>query len=128
MRTRVLLSFLLVPLLALGGCASDDEDALASDACELLEDAVAQGPEGLRDEERMAEFQERSDELEERAEGAEISEEEMDQAIREECPEVFDELEGMFMEPGQPPDGDVTGEPGDDGLEDPGDGPEDAEE
>ena len=116
MRTRALLPTLLLPLLVLAGCASAEEE-LAADACDLLRDAVADGPEGLMDQDRMEQFAERSEALQERAEEEGISGEEMDEAMREECPEVFEELDTMFdpgMEPGAPEGDEGVGELEDD--------------
>ncbi len=108
MRARSMVATLAVPVLVLAGCAGSPEEEIAADACDLLQQVVDEGPEALMGGEYMGDFQE----LEERAVEEGISDEEMEQAMREECPETFEELEGMFMqdmevEPGDPEDLDV---------------------
>ena len=105
MRARSKLATLAVPVLILAGCGGSPEEQIAADACDLLQQVVDEGPEALMGGEYMQEFQE----LEERAAEEDISDQEMEQAMREECPETFEELEGMFMqdmevEPGDPED------------------------
>lgn len=112
MRTRSTLTALLVPALVLGGCGAGPEAELASDACDLLQQVVDEGPEALMTGERMEDFQE----LEQRAADEDISDEEMEQAMRDECPETFEELETMLPEdmgpaPDEPQDGGSGGEP-----------------
>ena len=94
MRARSIVATLAVPVLVLAGCGSSPEEEIAADACDLLQQVVDEGPEALMGGEYMQEFQE----LEERAAEEDISDEEMEQAMREQCPETFDELESMFMQ------------------------------
>lgn len=112
MRTRSMLTALLVPALVLAGCGPGPEAELASDACDLLQQTVDEGPEALMTEERMEDFQE----LEQRAADEDISDQEMEQAMREECPETFEELETMLPEDMAP----TPGESGEAPAEEPG--------
>jgi hypothetical protein len=66
---------------------------IASDACSLLQqEVIDQGPEAMMAGELTGAFEE----LEERAREAGISDPEMQEAMHEQCPEVFDELEALF--------------------------------
>jgi hypothetical protein len=108
MRARSMVATLAVPLLVLAGCGGSPEEEIAADACDLLQQVVDEGPEALMGGEYMQQFQE----LEERAAEEDISDQEMEQAMREQCPETFDELEDMFLqdmevEPGDPDDGEL---------------------
>ena len=94
MRARSMVATLAVPVLVLAGCAGSPEEEIAADACDLLQQVVDEGPEALMGGEYMEEFQE----LEERAADEGISDQEMEEAMRDECPDTFDELEGMFMQ------------------------------
>lgn len=86
---------LLLPSLLLTGCASEPEQ-IAADACDLLEEVVAAGPEALMDRESMSEYRAQFEELESRADDTDISDAEMEQAIRQACPEVFEDFEDGF--------------------------------
>ena len=112
MRARSMVATLAVPVLVLAGCAGSPEEEIAADACDLLQQVVDEGPEALMGGEYMEQFQE----LEERAAEEDISDQEMEEAMRDECPDTFDELEGMFM---QDMDIDPEGAPEDleDGLD-----------
>lgn len=78
----------------LTGCASE-ADQLAADACDLLEEAFGEDA----DTEAMMGVQEDMQELAERADEADVSDEEMQQAIRDECPDIMETMEGFA--PGQ---------------------------
>ncbi len=98
-RARIVASILAVGL-GVAGCASDEEE-IAADACRLLEERViGQGPDALMDEDLEDDFRE----LEQRAEESGLSDEEMERAMRDECPEVFDALEDTFGSPAPAPD------------------------
>jgi hypothetical protein len=114
MRARSMVATLAVPVLVLAGCGGSPEEEIAADACDLLQQVVDEGPEALMGGEYMQEFQE----LEERAAEEDISDQEMEQAMREQCPETFDELEGMFM---QDMDIEPEGDPEDLDVEEPED-------
>lgn len=78
----------------LTGCASE-ADQLAADACDLLEEAFGEDA----DMEAMTGIQEEMQELAERADDADVSDEEMQQAVRDECPDIMETMEGFA--PGQ---------------------------
>lgn len=80
-------------VLVLAGCGNG-ADQLAADACDLFDQAFGEDA----DMEAMRGVQEEMRELAERAEEADISDEEMQQAIRDECPDVMDTLEGFAPE------------------------------
>lgn len=90
MRVRTTLASTMILALGLTGCGGSEEEELAQDACEVLDGVADGGPEALLG--AMESFQE----IDRRASEADISQEEMDEAMREECPEVFEEIEGMF--------------------------------
>lgn len=93
MRMRMTgISTLALALVLVGCGGGSEEEQIARDACGLLEDIVEGGPEAMMDEDLMQEFAA----LEERAQEADIDDAEMEAAMQEECPEVFEALEGMF--------------------------------
>lgn len=75
----------------LTGCGASEAEQLASDACELFEQAF--GDEA--DMEALREVQGEMQELVERADDADVADEEMQQAIRDECPDVMETMEGL---------------------------------
>ena len=79
---------MVVLMLLLAGCA-DETQRIARDACDLMEDIV-EDPAAL-DEDVFTDLQE----LEARADDAGISDAEMQEAMRDECPEVFESLNGV---------------------------------
>lgn len=81
-------------VLALAGCGNE-ADQLAADACDLFDQAFS----GDADMEAMEAVQDEMRELAQRAEEADISDEEMQEAFRDECPDAMDTLEGFA--PGQ---------------------------
>lgn len=87
-RLTTSIAAMAVLVMMLAGCA-DDTQSIARDACGLMED-IADDPTAF-DEDVFAELQE----LQERADDADISDEEMQAAIQDECPEVFGALNGM---------------------------------
>jgi hypothetical protein len=94
---RVLVGAMIFSLASwMAGCSGDDEvpsAAIANDACSLLQEEVLdRGPEALMAGELAGDFEE----LEERAREAGISDPEMEEAMRERCPGVFDEIEALF--------------------------------
>jgi outer membrane murein-binding lipoprotein Lpp len=91
MRTTLALTAAAAVLLA--GCASEAEQ-IAGDACDLFEEAF----DGEPDLEAVMGLQEEMQELADRAEDAELSDEEMQTAMREECPDVVESLEGFSPE------------------------------
>ncbi len=82
-------------LALLAGCAGGTQASLAADACDLLEELADAGPELLMDEEAMQEYEADFAELEERADESDLEDEEMEQAMRDECPEVFETFGGV---------------------------------
>lgn len=87
----------LVAMLGLVGCSSSEAEQIAADACGLMESLVEDGAAAMADEDLMGDLED----LQTRADDAELSDEEMQEAMREECPDVFDGLEGMFQAPGE---------------------------
>lgn len=78
----------------LAGCASE-ADQLAADACNLLEEAFG----GDADVEAMRGVQEDMQKLAQRTEEADVSDEEMQAAMQDECPDVMETMRGFA--PGQ---------------------------
>lgn len=75
----------------LAGCGASETEQLASDACELFEQAFGDEP----DMEALMEVQGEMQELVERADDADVADGEMQQAIRDECPDVMETMEGL---------------------------------
>lgn len=78
----------------LTGCGASEAEQLASDACELFEQAFGDEP----DMEALTEVQGEMRDLVERADEADLGDEEMQQAIRDECPDVMETMEGFAPE------------------------------
>jgi hypothetical protein len=96
MKRALVAGMVLTTASLMAGCSGGDEApsvVIAGDACSLLQqEVIDQGPEALMAGELTGAFEE----LEERAREAGISDPEMEEAMRERCPEVFDELEALF--------------------------------
>ncbi len=78
----------------LTGCGASEAEQLASDACELFEQAFGDEP----DMDALMEVQGEMQDLVERADDADVADEDMQQAIRDECPDVMETMEGFAPE------------------------------
>lgn len=90
MRIATGLAATAASLLLLAGCA-DEAQQIASDACNLFEEAFADDA----DMEALMGLQQEMQDLTERADDADVSDEDLQTAIREECPDLMDTLEGF---------------------------------
>lgn len=99
-RHRTGLATALVAVL-LAGCGASDAEQLASDACELFEQAFGDEP----DMEALMEMQGDMQDLVERADEVDVADEEMQQAIRDECPDVMETMEGLAPDGSGAPEG-----------------------
>lgn len=101
-RVPTTLVTLLVVTLGTAGCSGgSEEEQIAAEACDLMQGVVDEGPAALQDQDLMGDFQE----LQQRVDESEVADEDMQQAMRDECPDVVEELEGMSGVPagGNPP-------------------------
>lgn len=104
----------------LSACSSDsDAENIAEDVCELLQDTdfeamfteameAAFSEEGEPTSGSLADFEKRSEELDERAEEAGLSDDELSEAIKKECPVTYAEWESIgedFEESSDPTEG-----------------------
>lgn len=94
--TRHMLAAAMASGLLLAGCGDGStEQEIASEACDLLSELADAGLEVMMDPEAMQEYEQQFADLERRADEADLDDEDMEQAMREECPEVFEQFDDM---------------------------------
>jgi hypothetical protein len=84
---------LVAGTMLLAGCGSQSEaEAIASEVCGVYEQLLEGDGESLFDSELLEQFEA----LEQRVQAAELSDAEVEEAIRDECPDTVNELEQLF--------------------------------
>lgn len=88
-------ALLLALSMAVGGCAgATEEQQIAAEACDLYAELVEGDIEAVFDTDLVDQFEE----LERRADEAEMSDADIEAAVQEECPGTIAEIEELFGE------------------------------